>query len=1535
MESELPRATACSLCGEPYTLPEDDVDGNLPRMLLCGHIYCCPCLRPLEQDNVITCPECQVESQLPEAGVDGLSEDCRIIGLLYTAKMNKRPHRSSRPRIREPLPQIGPRFRKEASNHCADLQKFEQKVDEALMRAAENLVQLENIQETLKTGMSTQVEKEKSRLQSEIIQATSKAIHCIQKWKDSRLEELSTLESYFIQTKSLMEQVEERVSSLQLAMQKAKEVRRVKFLEKYCPLEKVLETLQAPVENQFDLICISEVTELRCALNSHTVDESLTIVLDFSNKNDIKQSESAQCSGTSQPKALCSSRSPSPPGSSSPNLSCRGSTSDLAPDIIIEEVVEDQQVSLPPTGPQLANEKTRSRRRKTLTTRYTRTVTPWVVVTHVVNPNHFYVQYVAEKKEGELLSKKITMFCSKPISLLCARHTLDTGSLIFVKYEDGLWHRARVVAVSQAGCTGTVKCCPVPQIASVQVFFIDTGLTTAITIKSEDRDSETLLTAVNNYLRRVVDLAKAELDSFAPQAIRCGLKDLIPYDLTKGWTKEAQVEFRSIVNATTVKMQTLGQDKDSLLVDLKKVPANRASGPHISVREHLVFIEVARFYAPMIVSKKPLLYYPPVSPRTHAELNAVVSYIHTPGDFYIQLVDNMESLLLSDKLQKFYNAPPECEEENLFIYCPVMGDACVALFEDQMWYRAQITGQPGGRRVEVVYVDLGRKKILPVTDLRKIKDEFFTLPAMALHCCLSDVVPLDGKNWSEACSSRFISLANQKLVTILATAKGPRHGPVPVKLFESSLNGPLDNIGQKLVEEELACSRDGSSLLDCEDCTMWDPPLESDEANAAGDNNDGPSEFQPKLQLPALLKEVKVRVSHVNSPSSFYVQLIKYDPWLQRVYELLKQACAHREPELVLWQEDMYCAAHINGVWERAQLCADVLSDDIAEVIRCDHGNKVKLHMSGLLPLPPELVGSLALECTLCNIRPAGGRSTWTATACDFISLHLSGASAILAAKEVSEERPLAVTLSCSNTMGQFVCIADSLVSHGLALRERRPVSDVAGPKTESPEDADVPESRTRDGPDCEKQSSASTTFNNPTNSAPRPKPPPRCFGTTEMIQTPLYRAPELPCPGHLLMTVSAIGEDGTIYARTTNAERQLEQLKKTIQQSMKCNPCQKKYTWKSVQGCVIYGPDMLWYRGQRLEVLGGHLKVQYIDYGHVESIPVVHVHPRLLSEDVPQLCVPCQLQGIVPVGGRWQRDAVALLTELLLNRCVDVNIMELPVGPREPLTVEVFVNGLSLSTIMSENKHGTLEQMFPSPLRTSELSTPAILDDWDIDIEGLLEEEQLLGSFIYPELPPEGEDFPVRVKHLWTPNELFLWPLEGASNGPEINGESLDDALNRINAAIDLVPPLSSFPRGGPCLAEYSDGKYYRAMIMDIISLDPVLVLLQHVDYGSDDTLTTAKLRQMPRELLLFPTLALKVKVAGFKAPSENRQEHMLPYSPAWSVQAALDMIDLLHGHVTASVVAREPELTVRLYHEDGQPVHTPLVSSGLAELD
>lgn len=60
---------------------------------------------------------------------------------------------------------------------------------------------------------------------------------------------------------------------------------------------------------------------------------------------------------------------------------------------------------------------------------------------------------------------------------------------------------------------------------------------------------------------------------------------------------------------------------------------------------------------------------------------------------------------------------------------------------------------------------------------------------------------------------------------------------------------------------------------------------------------------------------------------------------------------------------------------------------------------------------------------------------------CNLPSVHLPVSSSLLLQEEVKDLCPVPVTLFRCNEMGQFVSMADLLVSKGLALRERKPRS--------------------------------------------------------------------------------------------------------------------------------------------------------------------------------------------------------------------------------------------------------------------------------------------------------------------------------------------------------------------------------------------------------------------------------------------------------------------------------------------------------------
>lgn len=61
----------------------------------------------------------------------------------------------------------------------------------------------------------------------------------------------------------------------------------------------------------------------------------------------------------------------------------------------------------------------------------------------------------------------------------------------------------------------------------------------------------------------------------------------------------------------------------------------------------------------------------------------------------------MEFMLLSVKLKEFYSNLALLGEDELSIYCPVIGQACVARFDDGLWCRAQVIGKSVNEHAKV------------------------------------------------------------------------------------------------------------------------------------------------------------------------------------------------------------------------------------------------------------------------------------------------------------------------------------------------------------------------------------------------------------------------------------------------------------------------------------------------------------------------------------------------------------------------------------------------------------------------------------------------------------------------------------------------------------------------------------------------------------------------------------------------------------------------------------------------------------------
>ncbi|XP_078259334.1 RING finger protein 17 [Rhinoraja longicauda] len=1203
-----------------------------------------------------------------------------------------------------------------------------------------------------------------------------------------------------------------------------------------------------------------------------------------------------------------------------------------------------------------------------------------VSVSHVINPCHFYVQKSSEKKKAAILAAEAGKLCRSMDMQKCPASVLELDEKIIVK--SNIFH---------AWCRGTItELVPsenkeekfnnstsyeITDVAVIQVFLLDFGHSEIFSLPGIDISEKKLEDVVHvythvsdfsHYVRKLNPQLKGPLKNIPPLAIKCSLKDIVPANPNNIWNVEARTEFTRIVDNKAVQMIVLGKDGDKLLVDLKKSPMDKMeSDVPVSLRDALVFLELARFVSECLVpmsnletNELPMQHYLPVIPPFLKESRIMVTHINSPLDFYIQLIDNVDLLILTRNMFELYNG----KDANLEILCPVVGQACAALFDDGGWYRCQINGLPGHREVDVKYVDYGNTARIPATNIRKLKGDFLTLPIQALQCRLSDVEPVNTtEGWSDCVKERFEHLTLNKCMWCMTCES--LGNTLSVYLFDSTtqVNGTKSCINNILVEENLAYFTQNHStgffmehnkspvnfkqINKIEELDVFQDVVKSHLFEGMDLWMEGPSK-----NVSDLAKHVVVKVTFVASPSSIFVQPLVAQHLLKDLQEEMKDVYSSLEPNEVEWEENRDCVVLVSKTkeWRRGKV-TKMISDKIAEVFCYDFGNKEMVNSCILRQLKEEFqFEPLAFECSLSSIRPAGGSLKWAATSCDFLEDTLIESSVLMKIEEKdiqhlekrtdccgvanekgsSSKSPLPVKLYTKDEIGQFVNIAQYLIKKGLAL----PQSISTAPDTK-----DVQYNMKQN----DRHESLGQASENVEYLAP---------SCEDCSSKKVYKSPVIPNMNIFDIEVTGVGDGGIIYGMPVSSKDQFTMLTDAIQISFKVLPFLKPYCYRKNEGCVVKGSDALWYRGRILEVVGGSVMVHYVDGGYTETIPKCHVYPVLMYPDIPELCLPFQLYGVTPVGNKWQEDAIDTLRELLVQRILEVEIMLPPENCPPVLLVDLRLNGMSVSCFMIHHNHAVQTKKAALTLKRDSLSLNENIpeENWDLTFESLLSshfEMVMLPEYDYPLLPLPGKAFPVTVKHLETPNQVYISlgtrkdvGSDSDTDDSGISYESEDDleqSLRELNPNAEALPLLTDFRSEIPCLVEYSDGRWYRAKILSLDKLHPLTILVQHVDFGSTALLPHTRLRQIPAQLVQYPARAIKVKLAGFKPPALMNELNRLAYSPEWSMEALWTMIDIVQGNqLAAFLVSLHPEVSVFLY-EEGSLIHLSLVEKGLADLD
>ncbi|TRZ24760.1 hypothetical protein HGM15179_002314 [Zosterops borbonicus] len=1366
-----------------------------------------------------------------------------------------------------------------------------QDIDEALSIAVSNLGHFHDASKMLEY-LELKIKHKKDEVTEAADRTLDELITLLSRKRKLFAELKENINNYSSSIAKAKEVIEEKKKHLIGAIRTAKELKYSHSLRNCCDLAQIIYDLKLPVETE-----LSEVKNLKEKILSRLFLNTFAITSSLENLGKIKWGMTGN-EDNGQDTRIHDDQ-------------------EEMPDVIIEEILEDDMEGL----------------------------TELVFVSHVINPCHFYIRRYSQKKEAFALQKKLENFCCSKSSYLLPSDILEIGARTFIKSKDtGMWCRGTITELipvenkNQRKRLGGPIRYEVRDVALLKVFLIDFGSSVVLIFSgydpSEKPDPATLQIIETHdiclFVRKPDQHVEAELAAIPPLAVRCSLKDVVPKNEDEGWGEEAKTKFLEMVNNKVVSMMVFREEDGVLIVDLRKPPFNEInSNIPLSLKDALVFLDLARFklQPPCQLENYSISHYsPPNIPQEGEEVFVVVCHINSPSDFYLCLRENAESLALLEKIQEIYKKE---NGKNMEIFCPVEGQACIAKQEDGNWYRAQIIGLPSCQEVLVKYVDYGNIANLTNKDIRRVKQEFLSFPEKAIRCRLACIEPFKGANeWNREAKERFEEMTEDKLM-LCSVIEILDNNILSIELFNASAdNGRKFSINCQLVEEDLASYIPRyTERTEVRPNEIWDDPLEeiSKTSEAFIPTDTEPVDEGDYRSL--CNKELHGRVSHVVSPSKIFVQLLSSESILKSLQEEMASFYKESQPESVKWESEMHCAVYLHdvGQWQRGQI-SRIVSQTTAEVLLYDSGAEKTVEVSCLRKLEENMktIKTLAIECSLTEIRPTGGSTQWTATVCEHLSYYLTGAQVKIVIQENDTSCALPVKILCKDETGKMTDTSEYLIKQGLALRNRR----FNGACLVSKEHLEVhfkQESPQLDG--CNSKITCGRNRTVPEENSSISESEQKSLKTSKLHSgmDEVYKSPIVPEAKIFQAIVSCIGSDGTIYIIPKSFETALNKLMAEIQNTFKGLGLLIPYCWKKGEACVVRGSDTVWYRAKIIEVSGSILQVQYVDRGYIESIPQCHLYPTTFYTGIPPFCIPCQLYKTLPIGNFWQQDAVDYLQELLKNEEVEIHVEELPDNPWGKLSISLYFGGMSLSSFMAYQNYCVAE------------------DGHDMQKLGVFEGD-LSPSYLLHPLPVPGEIFPVTVTHVVSPKEIYicfdspgnLTKYSATERAASHDSESLSKALKWCNKIVKTLPHLTNFEKELPCLAEYLDGLWYRAKLLSITQLVPVQILVQFVDYGTYLVAPSSRLRHIPCPLLKYPVQAVRVLVAGFRPASDDKNVERIPYSPEWSLKALWAMLDYVEGkHLSASILTLSPEVTISLYGDDKNLIHLKLIEMGLAELD
>ena len=404
---------------------------------------------------------------------------------------------------------------------------------------------------------------------------------------------------------------------------------------------------------------------------------------------------------------------------------------------------------------------------------------------------------------------------------------------------------------------------------------------------------------------------------------------------------------------------------------------------------------------------------------------------------------------------------------------------------------------------------------------------------------------------------------------------------------------------------------------------------------------------------------------------------------------------------------------------------------------------------------------------------------------------------------------------------------------------------------------------------------------------------------------TPIEIKPTEVEPGYKDITIETIVTPGEFYSRLNENEEILKVFMDHINNEYGSLAPDALLLTTPAEGMICaakFSGD--WYRAKILSVTRQAIHVQYIDYGHSQTVLREEVKQLIPSHaKLPAQAVRCSLAGVAPASGTWSEESSQIFEEIVgdmssvgaFTECGRdgtylIEVIQTIPGGQILVHEELLKRGVAISL---EPKISNAYQVL---LRGSRLIRS--VSNSSTSSAGS-QSPQVCLKYSKPPVHA-GQTVDVNVVHVETPNEFWVQLTEKCAELESLMG-SLQDYYSVLRPDQCRLP---SVKQDMACIARFSeDEMWYRA---EVVQVQRGEVMVRYVDYGNYEKRSTADIWEMKQEFMVLPAQAIQCSLHGVVAPPTG-----------WAATTKDTVEDLvLDKNLLAEVVSLSPSqgLAVRL---------------------